>query len=72
MSVVVTHVTSELGYKLMGDSRGIVTATGQRPEIWKWACENGISVDYRGSLSGKDLWYVKCSKGRMLFTLRWV
>ena len=71
MSKIVDHVIDERGYALMGDSRGILVDWQSREDVWRWAVDNNIVIEYRGSLAGKDLWYVKDDQHRVWFALRW-
>lgn len=71
MSESVVHVTSPRGYTLMGDSRGIVVDSQLREQVWSWAMDNYINIEYHGTLAGKDLWYVKNDQHRTAFSLRW-
>jgi hypothetical protein len=57
--------------RLMGDSRAIIVDSAVRQQAWNWATGNGISIEYQGTLSGKDLWYVKNDQHRSWFLLRW-
>lgn len=71
MSENIEHVIDSRGYALMGDSRGITVDWQLRESVWKWAVENGIVIEYQGSLGGQDLWYVKDDQHRTWFTLKW-
>lgn len=71
MSDLVNHVVTKNGYMLTGDRRGIVTPYVSRHEVWNWAIENEITIEFQGSLAGHDLWYVKNDKDRLWFILRW-
>lgn len=71
MSELVDHVIDERGYALMGDSRGIVVPWTLRQEVYQWAAHNKIVIEYHGSMSGLDLWYVKDDVHRAWFALRW-
>ena len=55
----------------MGDSRGIVVPWTKRQEVWEWAGRNKIVVEYQGSMSGLDLWYVRDDVHRSWFALKW-
>lgn len=70
MSANIIHVTKGR-VSLMGDSRGILTPYEKRLEVWAWAEENNIQIEYQGSLAKKDLWYVKDDRERAWFILRW-
>lgn len=56
---------------LTGDSRGILTPSEKRSDVWLWAQENNITIEYQGTLSKTDLWYVKNEQDRIWFVLRW-
>lgn len=71
MSESVIHITSPLGYTLTGDSRGIIVDSHLREQVWSWAMDNHIDIEYHGTLAGKDLWYVKSDRARTAFALRW-
>lgn len=71
MSTIVDHHIDSRGYTLMGDSRGITVDWQLRVQVWTWAVENGIAIEYQGSLDGKDLWYVKDDQHRAWFALKW-
>ncbi len=71
MSKIVDHVIDKRGYALMGDSRGVIVSCTLRNQIWQWAEENKIKIEYQGTLDGMDLWYVKEDKHRSWFVLRW-
>ena len=65
------HVIDARGYALMGDSRGITVPWNLRQEVYEWASQNKIEIEYQGSMSGLDLWYVKDDDHRAWFALRW-
>ena len=71
MSRIVNHVTDHRGYVLQGDSRGITVPWTLRHEVYDWAVRNKIAVEYQGSMSGLDLWYIKDDVHRSWFALRW-
>lgn len=71
MSENTEHLIDSRGYALIGDSRGITVDWQLRESVWKWAVENGIVIQYQGSLGGRDLWYVKNDQHRAWFTLKW-
>lgn len=72
MSELVVHVTSPHGYTLTGDSRGIIVDSRLRGQVWTWAWDNQIEIEYHGTLAGRDLWYVKNDQHRTAFALRWM
>ena len=71
MSELIDHVINDRGYALMGDSRGIVVPWTLRQEVYDWAVRNKIAVEYQGSMSGLDLWYIKNDEHRAWFALKW-
>lgn len=68
---LVDHVVTDQGVALSGDSRGILTPWQLRTEVWQWATDHGIEIEYQGSLAGRDLWYVRDDAHRAWFALRW-
>ena len=71
MSELIDHIIDERGYTLRGDSRGILVPWTLRQQVYEWAGQNKIAVEYHGSMSGMDLWYVKDDVYRAWFALRW-
>ena len=71
MSDIKDHVINERGYTLMGDSRGVTVSWTLRQEVYEWATQNKIIIEYQGSLSGQDLWYIKDDDHRAWFVLKW-
>ena len=71
MSDLTEHVIDDRGYALIGDSRGIIVPWTKRQEVWEWAGKNKIIVEYQGSMSGLDLWYVRNDVHRAWFALKW-
>lgn len=65
------HFVDSRGYALMGDSRGITVPQKFRQEVFQWAGENKIIVEWKGSMGGIDLWYVKDEASRTWFRLKW-
>ena len=65
------HIIDHRGYVLRGDSRGITVPWTLRKQVFEWADKNKIAVQYHGSLSDMDLWYVLNDKDRAIFALRW-
>lgn len=59
------------GYVLMGDERDIGVATWDRDAVWTWCENNGINIEYQGTLAGTDVWRVRDEKQRVMFILRW-
>lgn len=69
---IVAHAVSEgTGAVLWGDSRGITTPAHKRIEVWNWAEDNGMTIEYQGTLSGIDLWYIKNDQDRTWFATKW-
>ena len=71
MTSIKDHVIDKRGYVLMGDSRGITVPWEKRVEVYAWCDKNKINVEYQGSMSGLDLWYIKDDLHRAWFALRW-
>ena len=71
MSDIKDHIIDELGYILKGDDRGVIIPWTLRQEVYDWAVQNKIAIEYQGSMSGLDLWYVKDDIHRAWFALRW-
>ena len=65
------HIIDERGYVLRGDNRGITVSRILRKEVWEWCKENKIAVEYQGSLSNMDLWYILNDRDRSIFAMRW-
>lgn len=63
--------TDARGYVFMSDERDIATPFSQRQEVYEWAGQNGITIEYQGTLGGKDVWRIKDDQQRAWFTLRW-
>jgi len=53
------------------DARDIGTPYSYRQEVYAWAGENGITIEYQGTLGGFDVWHVQDEQHRAWFTLRW-
>ena len=67
-----TKVFVEKGrVQLVGDARGFTIPVKHRAEYWDWCQDNDIKTEFHGCLGGRDLWYVKNDKHRMLVLLRW-
>ena len=71
MSELIHFVVDNRGYVLVGDSRGVLTSARDRHDVWTWAENNNISLEYQGTLANRDLWYIKDDQQRMMFVLRW-
>lgn len=65
------HVVSSRGYVLTGDNRGITIPQSLRQEVYQWAAHNRITVDFKGTMGGIDLWYVTDEAARTWFRLKW-
>lgn len=63
--------TDARGYVFMSDERDIATSYSRRQEVYIWAGENGINIEYQGTLGGVDVWRVQDERQRMLFLLKW-
>lgn len=59
------------GYVFVSDSRDIAVPYSRRQEVYEWAGQNGILVEYQGTLGGTDVWRVKDEQHRAWFNLRW-
>jgi len=59
------------GYVLMGDERDIAVSFSHRQEVYDWAGENGIAIEYQGTLASTDVWRVRDEQQRVMFILRW-
>ena len=64
-------VHTENGYVLMGDERDIAIPYSKRQEVYEWAGQNGITVEYQGTLGGTDVWRVRDEQQRAWFALKW-
>lgn len=63
--------TDARGYVFMSDERDIAIPYSRRQEVYKWAGQNGITIEYQGTLGGVDVWRVKDDQHRAWFTLKW-
>lgn len=59
------------GYVFMSDERDIATPNSRRQEVYEWAGQNGITVEYQGTLAGVDIWRVSNDEQRAWFNLKW-
>jgi hypothetical protein len=59
------------GYEFMSDERDIATPFARRQEVYSWAGQNGITIEYQGTLGGVDVWRIQDDRQRAWFTLRW-
>jgi hypothetical protein len=59
------------GYVFMSDARDIATPYSKRQEVYEWAGENSITIEYQGTLGGFDVWRVLNDQDRAWFNLRW-
>lgn len=62
---------AQSGYVFMCDERDIGTLYSKRQEVYEWAGQNGITIEYQGTLGGVDVWRVRDEQQRAWFTLRW-
>ena len=60
------------GYVLMGDERDIAISSLKRQDVYEWAGQNGITIEYQGSLGGVDLGGRRNIKQRVWFNLKWL
>lgn len=67
MNELIDHVATETSQKL----RFVLTPFKQRDEVWNWACNNKITIEYQGNLGGQDCWYIENDQSRAWFMLRW-
>lgn len=58
-------------YKFVSDDRDIAVPFAKRQEVYEWAGANHITLEYQGTLGGKDVWRVRDDEQRAWFTLRW-
>ena len=49
----------------------IALDSSMRIDLWNWAIDNGIYLEYQGTRQGLDLWYIKNESHRAWFALRW-
>lgn len=59
------------GYVFMSDERDIAVPFSRRQEVYEWAGQNGITIEYQGTLGGVDVWRVLDEQQRAWFTLKW-
>lgn len=59
------------GYVFMSDERDIGIPYSKRQEVHDWAGDNGVIVEYQGTLGGTDVWRVKNEQQRAWFNLKW-
>lgn len=64
-------VHTEHGYVLMGDDRDIAVPYSRRQAVYTWCGQNGITVEYQGTLGGTDVWRVRDEQQRVAFLLKW-
>ncbi len=57
--------------QLRSDTRDIQVASQHRNAVWDWCYDNGITVEYQGTLYRTDVWRVRDPQHRMWFQLRW-
>jgi hypothetical protein len=54
-----------------GDSQMFLVDSKQREQVWTWAHQLDIGIEYNGTNFGNDIWRVVDSKHCVLFALRW-
>jgi len=59
------------GYVFMSDDRDIAVPYSQRQAVYTWCGQNGITVEYQGTLGGTDVWRVRDEQQRVAFLLKW-
>ena len=59
-------------YKFVSDIRDIAVDSTKRQEVYEWASENHVIIEYQGTLGGRDVWRVRDEERRMWFMLRWI
>jgi hypothetical protein len=69
--VALKEFASHGKYKFMSDERDIRVAVWDRDAVWAWCEENGIGLEYQGTLAGTDVWRVRDERQRVLFLLKW-
>lgn len=63
--------TDARGYVFMSDEHNIATPYLRRQEVYQWASQNGITIEYQGTLAGVDVWRVQDEEQRAWFNLKW-
>jgi hypothetical protein len=64
--------TDARGYVFMSDERDISTPFSRRQEVYEWAGQNGVTVEYQGTLGGVDIWRIHNEQQREWFALKWL
>jgi hypothetical protein len=64
--------TDARGHVFMSDERDIATPYSQRQEVYSWAGQNGITVEFQGTLGGVDVWRIHDNQQREWFALKWL
>ena len=59
------------GYVFMSDEKDIAVPFAFRQEVYDWAGENSVALEYQGTLGGMDVWRVRDDQQRVWFALRW-
>ena len=59
------------GYVLMGDARDVAVSYDNRQAVYDWAGQQGMTVEYQGTLGGTDLWRIRNEQDRAWFIMRW-
>lgn len=56
----------------LGDPQMYPVDSSLRSQVWSWAEQSNISVQYSGTDFGLDIWRVIDSRHSGLFALRWL
>ena len=56
----------------LGDSQMYAVAAELREQVWAWAEQSHIQIQYSGTDFGLDVWRVVDPRHCSLFALRWV
>lgn len=59
------------GFVFVSDERDIAVLHSLRQQVYEWAGANGITVEYKGTLGGVDVWRVRDEQSRAWFALKW-
>ncbi len=59
------------GYVFMADINDTAVSCSRRQEVYQWCGENGITVEYQGTMAGIDVWRVRDEEQRAWFNLKW-
>ena len=55
----------------LSDEKDIAVPFAFRQEVYDWAGENSVALEYQGTLGGMDVWRVRDDQQRVWFALRW-